>query len=172
MKKLLLVDLVGFLIGLAVRPTISILTGGSAASSPTAGVKSREVARDPAVEARDALLAGTVTDIHNPLTVTDANLLAGLKIFRNNCAGCHGEPGKPSHWGTHNFFPPAPQFADEPPELSDSKTFVIVKRGIKYSGMGGWDGMLPDEDIWRVAAFLSRLRELPPAVDSQWKSRT
>jgi hypothetical protein len=38
--------------------------------------------------------------------------------------------------------------------------------------MGGWDGMLPDEDIWKVAAFLSRLGELPPTVDSKWKSRS
>jgi mono/diheme cytochrome c family protein len=171
-KRLVLVGLLGFLLGLAVRPAIAMLGGGSGAPLTVTNVKSKNRERNPALAAKDELLAGSSTDLHNPLPITDSNLTAGLKIFRNNCAGCHGEPGRPSRWGTRNFFPPVPQFADEPPQLADSKVFVIVKRGIKYSGMGGWDGMLPDEDIWKVAAFLSRLHELPPAVDSMWNRRS
>jgi mono/diheme cytochrome c family protein len=159
-KRLLFVGLLGFLVGLAIRPAIAMLSGGSDGSRPTSKLA-----------ARDELITGPATD-RNPLPVNENNLMAGLQIFRNNCVGCHGEPGRPSRWGTRNFFPPVPQFADEPPQLSDSKVFIIVKRGIKYSGMGGWDGMLPDEDIWRVAAFLSRLGQLPPAIDSKWKGRS
>jgi mono/diheme cytochrome c family protein len=170
--RLVFMGLLGFLIGLAARPAIAVLGGGSGASTPAAkGGKSKQVERNPAAADRQEMLAGSSTDLRNPLPITDNTLAAGLKIFRNNCAGCHGEPGRPSRWGSRNFFPPAPQFADEPPPLSDAKVFVIVKRGIKYSGMGGWDGMLPEEDIWKVASFLSRLGELPPAVDSMWKGR-
>jgi mono/diheme cytochrome c family protein len=124
-KRLVFVGLLGFLVGLAVRPAITML-GGSVAPSPLTNTRSRDVDSNPAAMARDKLLAGSATDLRNPLPITDSNLLTGLKIFRNNCAGCHGEPGRPSRWGSRNFFPPVPQFADEPPQLSDCKAFVIV----------------------------------------------
>ena len=39
--------------------------------------------------------------------------------------------------------------------------FWVVKHGIRYSGMGAWDDLMEDEDIWRVVTFLSSLREPP-----------
>jgi hypothetical protein len=49
--------------------------------------------------------------------------------------------------------------------------FLAVKYGVRYSGMGAWNGLLPDEDIWRVSLFLARLRALPPAVDAAWRKQ-
>jgi hypothetical protein len=37
--------------------------------------------------------------------------------------------------------------------------------------MGAWEKLMPDEDIWRIASFLSALEELPPAVDTAWKAK-
>ena len=91
-----------------------------------------------------------------------------MKIFRNACAGCHGEFSKPSHWGTADFYPRVPQFADEPPTIPASQMFVVVKHGIRYTGMGAWDGEMSDEDIWKVVTFLNDLATLPPSVRSQW----
>jgi hypothetical protein len=48
--------------------------------------------------------------------------------------------------------------------------FTVVKHGIQNSGMGGWEVLLADPDIWRVATFLSRLRELPAPVEAMWKA--
>ena len=31
----------------------------------------------------------------NPLPVTDANLLAGVQVYHDHCAGCRGTPGQP-----------------------------------------------------------------------------
>jgi hypothetical protein len=72
--------------------------------------------------------------------------------------------------GMRSFSPPAPQFGDQPSHLTDSEMFVVIKNGIKNSGMGGWEVLLPDQDIWRVTTFLSRLGELPPPVDAKWKT--
>ena len=33
-------------------------------------------------------------NIPNPIAATDENLIAGAKIYLNECAGCHGTPGK------------------------------------------------------------------------------
>ncbi len=38
--------------------------------------------------------------------------------------------------------------------------FVAIKHGIRYSGMGGWDGMMTDEEIWKVATFLRQIGKL------------
>jgi mono/diheme cytochrome c family protein len=106
----------------------------------------------------------------NPIQPTNDALLAGMKLFKTNCAGCHGEPGRPSQWGTRGFYPRVPQFGDRPPALSAPQMFVAIKQGIRYSGMGAWDGMMPDEDIWKVATFLERIGSLPPEVEANWKS--
>jgi hypothetical protein len=97
-------------------------------------------------------------------------LAAGLKSFKMNRAGCHGLPGQPSHWGTRNFYPRVPQFADAPPDLSAPQIFVAIKHGIRYSGMGGGDGMMTDEEIWKVPTFLERIGCLPPEVQANWKA--
>jgi hypothetical protein len=36
--------------------------------------------------------------------------------------------------------------------------------------MGGWDGMMTDEEIWKVATFLERIGSLPPEVQTKWKA--
>ncbi len=106
----------------------------------------------------------------NPIQPSGDVLLAGMKIFKMNCAGCHGELGKPSQWGTHGFYPRVPQFADHPPPLSAPEMFVAIKHGIRYSGMGAWDGMMSDDEIWKVATFLEHVGSLPPEVEANWNA--
>jgi len=74
----------------------------------------------------------------NPYPVTDVFLLDGMRLFTTDCAGCHGEFGKRSDWGSHHFYPPVPQFGNTPPHWSEGQVFYIVQHGIRYSGMGGW----------------------------------
>jgi thiosulfate dehydrogenase len=92
-----------------------------------------------------------------------------MKMYRDDCAGCHGDYGRPSEWGSQDFYPRVPQFALEPPHNPDWQLFWIVKHGVRYSGMGAWDGQVPDSMIWQVVAFLSRLDSLPPSVDVAWR---
>jgi mono/diheme cytochrome c family protein len=106
----------------------------------------------------------------NPVQPTNDVLIAGMKTFKTNCAGCHGQPGEPSQWGTRGFYPRVPQFGDHPPALSAPQMFVAIKYGIRYSGMGAWDGMMSDEDIWKVATFLEHIGSLPPEVQANWKT--
>ena len=44
--------------------------------------------------------------------------------------------------------------------------FVGIKHGIRYSGMGAWNGMMSDEEIWKVATFLEHIGSLPPEVQA------
>jgi len=51
------------------------------------------------------------------------------------------------------LYPDVPQLADNQPHLSAPQMFAAIKDGIRYSGMGAWDGMMSDEEIWKVATF-------------------
>ncbi|MEP6993104.1 MAG: cytochrome c [Acidobacteriota bacterium] len=101
----------------------------------------------------------------------DAAILTGMKLYRNDCEGCHGDRGRPSHRGTTGFYPRVPQLANQPPALTAPEMYLVVKNGIPYSGMGAWNGELSDSDIGRVAIFRSRIQTLPPAVDA-WKAKS
>jgi mono/diheme cytochrome c family protein len=90
-------------------------------------------------------------------------LIAGGKLYLNDCVGCHGEPGKPSEFGA-TFYPPVPQVAQTPTRYSEAQIVWIAKHGIRRSGMGAEGTSYSDIDYWRLAAFIRRLTQLPPRV--------
>jgi mono/diheme cytochrome c family protein len=112
----------------------------------------------------------------NPIAPTDENLLAGMKTFKDGCAGCHGQPSASSDYGA-SFYPNVPQFAKDPPRLPDWQLFWIVRNGVRYSGMSAFDKQwhhdqaVSDDHIWKVVTFLSRLESVPPAVDAEWRKK-
>lgn len=124
----------------------------------------------PARAAVHAALARQARGLVNPIKPdSEADLLAGLKLFRMECAGCHGDWRAPSPWGSKNFYPRVPQFGADAGVLPAPQAFVAIKHGIRYSGMGAWDDMLKDREIWQIATFLEQREKLPKTVDAQWK---
>ena len=105
----------------------------------------------------------------NPLRHSAAVLVAGLKVYRDACSGCHGGPLRPSEWGISDFYPRVPQFARTPPRKPDWQLYWIVQHGVRYSGMAAWGNQIPDSSIWQVVCFLTRLDSLPPAIDVEWR---
>lgn len=99
----------------------------------------------------------------NPFPPTNDNLIAGGKIYLNECAGCHGTPGKPEEY-PGALFPPAPHFPTVGTEYTEAQVFWVAKHGVRRSGMfanGLWDS---DEKLWKAAAFIKRIKQLPPEV--------
>jgi hypothetical protein len=47
--------------------------------------------------------------------------------------------------------------------------FLVVRNGIRYSGMGAWKDLMSEEDTWKVVLFLSNMKSLPPSVRSEWE---
>ena len=116
-----------------------------------------------------ASVARQAPRVQNPVAVSSETLRAGMKTYRDACAGCHGDAGKPSDWGTTDFYPRVPQFDSEPPQKPDWQLFWIVKHGVRYSGMGGVGDEMADVKIWNVVTFLSHIKSLPPDVESEWR---
>jgi mono/diheme cytochrome c family protein len=95
-------------------------------------------------------------------SATEDNLIAGGKIYLNECAGCHGAPGKPNEPDALN--PAAPRLAQVGTAYSEAQIFWVAKHGIRRTGMfanGVWDS---DQKLWTVAAYIHRIKNLPPRV--------
>ena len=104
-------------------------------------------------------------ELPNPVAPTEENLIAGGTIYANACSGCHGDLAKPDVSDTaHSLYPAIPQLPQAGTEYTEAQIFWIAKHGIRRSGMfsnGGWES---DQRLWTVAAFIKRIRALPPAV--------
>ena len=102
-------------------------------------------------------------EMPNPVAPSDQNLIAGGKMYLNECAGCHGTPGKPEEAGD-SLYPPIPQLPTAGTEYTEAQVFWVAKHGIRRAGMfanGKWDS---DQKLWTIAAFIKRMQTLPPAV--------
>jgi len=102
-------------------------------------------------------------EVANPVAATDENLIAGGKMYLNECAGCHGTPGKARKWADP-LNPPAPQLPDVGTEYSEAQIFWVAKHGIRRTGMfanGVWES---DQKLWTLAAYIYRIKSLPPRV--------
>jgi len=102
-------------------------------------------------------------NVANPVQPTDENLIAGGKMYQGECSGCHGTPGK-LRTEAESLNPPAPQLPEVGTEYSEAQIFWVAKHGIRRSGMfanGVWDS---DQKLWTVAAYIYRIRKLPPRV--------
>jgi len=123
-----------------------------------------------AMPSLDAAVARRAQAALNPLRPTEDNLIAGMKTYQRNCAGCHGDT-QHSHTAFGDaFYPRVPQFAEEAPDLSENQNFYIIQHGVRLSGMPAWKQALDDQDIWQVTTFLSHMDKLPPQVSAAWKS--
>jgi len=114
-------------------------------------------------------VARQAPQLQNLVLPTNANLRLGLKLYRDGCSGCHGDAANHSRWGTTGFYPRVPQFGAELPRKPEWQLFWIVKHGVRYTGMGAWENLMSDEEIWTVVGFLSHLNNLPPEVDAEWR---
>ena len=78
---------------------------------------------------------GVLPNVHNPVDATDDNLIAGMKVYQNHCAGCHGDIGHPHAVFGDSFSPRAPQFLEDAPDMPEEQNFYIIQHGIRLSGM-------------------------------------
>jgi len=72
--------------------------------------------------ALEAAVDRRAPETQNPVQPTDANLVAGMKIYQSNCTSCYGDI-QHSHAVLGNaLFPRAPPFAQDAQDMPENRT--------------------------------------------------
>jgi mono/diheme cytochrome c family protein len=89
---------------------------------------------------------------------TPENVRTGARLFRDNCVLCHGAPGMEPSKASRDLRPSPPNLLRAGRRNDPAEVFLTVRSGIKGTAMPAFAGILPDEQIWSVAAFLHKSR--------------
>jgi thiosulfate dehydrogenase len=119
----------------------------------------------------DATLAREAPEGPNPVPLTDANLVAGINLYGQHCAICHGTAKGDASASpiAKGEYPSPPQLATDGVEDDpEGYSFWKIKHGIRWTGMPSWKDALSDQQIWTLALFLKHMDKLPPAAEQAW----
>jgi len=92
----------------------------------------------------------------NPLGADAAT--AGADVFKTNCAACHGETGLGDGPAGAALDPAPKNLAELQAQAGDDYLFWRITTGKEGTSMVPWKGILTEEQIWQVVAFLRTLK--------------
>jgi mono/diheme cytochrome c family protein len=104
--------------------------------------------------------------LRNPVASTPASIAAGKAAYDANCAACHGPLAQGAVKAGMTISIIEEQRGKQPPDLTDEQSdhgssdgdvFAVIKRGLPPTMMAGFDGRIPDEDIWNIVNYLRTL---------------
>jgi thiosulfate dehydrogenase len=101
-----------------------------------------------------------------PIQANEENLLAGAKVYKEQCAVCHGLPNQPPPAIADSMYPHATLMfkdkgvTDDPPSVSYWK----AANGIRLSGMPSFKDTLTDTQLWQLALLVAHANEIPDSV--------
>lgn len=97
-----------------------------------------------------------------PIPADEANLMAGARIYHEQCSMCHGLGGQPETAIAKGMFPHPPQlFVDTVTDDPPGETYWKAANGIRLTGMPGFKGSLTDTQLWQVSLLLANADKLP-----------
>jgi thiosulfate dehydrogenase len=112
---------------------------------------------------------GKVPHPNPPVTADEPNLLAGAKVYKEQCAVCHGLPGEP-HNAIGNGMFPKPPLLFRGVGVTDDETwesYTKVSGGIRMTGMPGFKDRLSDTQMWQVSVLVKNADKLPASVKTE-----
>jgi thiosulfate dehydrogenase len=169
----------GFLLGVLAAIVVAVVAGYIVLSNgvipANADGKPLPLETWAAKTSLHATLARAAPTGQNPVTLTDANLIAGIGLFGKHCAICHGTAkGDASATAiAKGLYPSPPQLATDGVEDDpEGVSFWKIKHGIRWTAMPSWKDTLSDQQIWTLALFLKHMDKLPPAAEQAWQQVT
>lgn len=117
-----------------------------------------------------ATLRRSAPRVTDPLPATSDNLIAGVKLYAQNCAVCHGDASGKATNVAKGLYQEPPQLANDGVEDDpDGVTFWKLKHGIRWTGMPAFDKTLSDKQLWQLTLFLKTMDHLPQAAQKAWR---
>jgi thiosulfate dehydrogenase len=101
-----------------------------------------------------------------PIPQDEGNLLGGARVYAQHCAVCHGLPGGGQTAIAEGEFPKPPHLFRGKGVTDDTagETYWKVAKGIRLTGMPGFERSLPADQIWQVSLLLANADKLPESV--------
>ena len=98
----------------------------------------------------------------NPLAGADA-IAAGQRVFRENCATCHGEHADGRGPASVGLTPPPANFQSGPvlAQHTDAYLYYRVSTGKAGTAMPSFHGVLDETERWQVITYLRSLAGRP-----------
>jgi thiosulfate dehydrogenase len=99
----------------------------------------------------------------------EANLISGAKVYKEQCAVCHGLPGEPKGAIQMGMYPAPPQLFHGTGVTDDDawESYWKVENGIRMSGMPGFKGQLTETQIWQVSVLVKNADKIPESVKKE-----
>jgi cytochrome c553 len=102
--------------------------------------------------------------IEVPPLEDEALILKGAGHYEQACLPCHGGPGRSLPPIMAAMTPSPPVLMDRVTRWTPAELFVIVKDGIKFTGMPAWPVPQREDEVWAMVAFLRRMPRLDAAA--------
>lgn len=117
-----------------------------------------------------ATLRRSAPRVTAPIADTNDTLIAGIKLYAQNCAVCHGDSSGNATNVAKGLYQKPPQLANDGVEDDpDGVTFWKLKHGIRWTGMPAFGDVLSDKQLWQLTVFLKTMDHLPPAAQKAWQ---
>lgn len=102
-----------------------------------------------------------------PIQASEDNYVAAAKVYKDQCAQCHGLPGQDPAI-SNNMYPDATLLfkgkgvTDDPPQESYWK----IRNGIRLTGMPSFKPILNDTQMWQLALLVANADKIPDSAKS------
>ena len=119
-----------------------------------------------AVAGGQKVAAAASTRTAGPVAATPASVAGGKKAYDTNCAACHGAQAQGAVKAGISISIIEEQGGRQPSDLtddqwdhgsSDAEIYQVIRRGVPPTMMAGWEGRIPDAEIWDIVNYLRSL---------------
>ncbi len=166
MKKGLIACVLGFVIGIIILPLCGFLyvwTGHFPVATAGPPLPLEKWLASTSLRARITREAPR----ESPIPASEENLLAGARLYQENCAVCHGTRNQPKTAIAKGMYPPPPQLLEGKGVTDDpvGETYWKAANGIRLTGMPGFKDSLSNTQLWQVSQLLANADHVPAAVN-------
>lgn len=111
----------------------------------------------------DTAVQTDAAKLKNPVAADAKSIGEGKKLYGAQCASCHGLAGKGDGKGGALLKPLPADFTDDTWKhgSGDGDIFVVIRDGIKQTGMRAFGGRLTTQEIWHLVNYLRTLGPKP-----------
>lgn len=172
MKKKPVIFVLGFVIGMIILPLCAffyIWLGFAPVATAAPPLPLERWVASTALRARISREAPRKAAVPS----SEDNLVAGAKIYGEDCAVCHGLMEQPKTPVAKGMYPPPPQLLHGKGVTDDpvGETYWKVANGIRLTGMPAFEGSLSDVQLWQVSQLLANANHLPAAATALLSSK-